>query len=189
MRRSLRFAVPDERGRPRKSEGVQRQNLLHVLRRQWVPAVDINPISATSPLHYLPSRFYFTFNLRPHSLSLIMSKFLALASLAALALAVPAPRQVAGKGPQYVPLPVPRTPSYFPPPEVIIQLFQWNWDSVANECRDFIGPAGGFTFNVKSRLHSFGSTVIPFPPLTRMSDPVDRIRLRSSKPCRRTHPG
>jgi len=26
--------------------------------------------------------------------------------------------------------------------EVIIQLFQWNWDSVANECRDFIGPAG-----------------------------------------------
>jgi len=52
-----------------------------------------------------------------------MSKFLALASLISLALATPAPRQAAGK-------------------EVIIQLFQWNWDSVANECRDFIGPAG-----------------------------------------------
>jgi len=38
-------------------------------------------------------------------------------------LAAPAPRQVAGK-------------------EVIIQLFQWNWDSIANECRDFIGPSG-----------------------------------------------
>ncbi|KAF9650417.1 glycoside hydrolase family 13 protein [Thelephora ganbajun] len=52
-----------------------------------------------------------------------MSKLLALASLVSLALAAPAPRQASGK-------------------EVIIQLFQWNWDSIANECRDFIGPAG-----------------------------------------------
>jgi glycosidase len=52
-----------------------------------------------------------------------MSKFLALLSLVSLALATPSPRQTAGK-------------------EVIIQLFQWNWDSIASECRDFIGPAG-----------------------------------------------
>ena len=25
---------------------------------------------------------------------------------------------------------------------VIIQMFQWNWDSVAKECTDFIGPSG-----------------------------------------------
>jgi hypothetical protein len=25
---------------------------------------------------------------------------------------------------------------------VIIQMFEWNWDSVAAECTDFIGPAG-----------------------------------------------
>ena len=25
---------------------------------------------------------------------------------------------------------------------VIIQMFEWNWDSVAAECKDFIGPAG-----------------------------------------------
>jgi len=52
-----------------------------------------------------------------------MSKFLALASLISLALAVPAPRQASGK-------------------DVIIQLFQWNWDSIASECTNFIGPAG-----------------------------------------------
>ena len=26
--------------------------------------------------------------------------------------------------------------------KVIIQMFEWNWDSVASECTDFIGPAG-----------------------------------------------
>jgi hypothetical protein len=25
---------------------------------------------------------------------------------------------------------------------VIVQLFEWNWDSVAQECKEFIGPAG-----------------------------------------------
>lgn len=25
---------------------------------------------------------------------------------------------------------------------VIIQMFEWNWDSVAAECTNFIGPAG-----------------------------------------------
>lgn len=53
----------------------------------------------------------------------MIPRFLALSSLVALALAVPAPRQAAGK-------------------EVIIQLFQWNWDSIAKECQEFIGPAG-----------------------------------------------
>ena len=24
----------------------------------------------------------------------------------------------------------------------IVQLFQWNWDSIADECTKFIGPAG-----------------------------------------------
>jgi len=26
--------------------------------------------------------------------------------------------------------------------DVIIQMFQWNWDSIAAECTNFIGPAG-----------------------------------------------
>jgi len=25
---------------------------------------------------------------------------------------------------------------------VIIQMFEWNWDSIAAECTNFIGPAG-----------------------------------------------
>ena len=25
---------------------------------------------------------------------------------------------------------------------VIIQMFEWDWESVAAECKDFIGPAG-----------------------------------------------
>ncbi|KAH7318858.1 glycoside hydrolase family 13 protein, partial [Rhizoctonia solani] len=28
------------------------------------------------------------------------------------------------------------------PPDVIIQMFGWNWDSIATECTSFIGPAG-----------------------------------------------
>ena len=27
-------------------------------------------------------------------------------------------------------------------PAVIAQMFEWNWDSVAVECTDFLGPAG-----------------------------------------------
>lgn len=30
-------------------------------------------------------------------------------------------------------------------PAVIIQMFQWNWDSVAKECTEFIGPAGTYS--------------------------------------------
>lgn len=26
--------------------------------------------------------------------------------------------------------------------EVIIQMFQWDWDSIGEECAEFIGPAG-----------------------------------------------
>ncbi|KAF5363224.1 hypothetical protein D9758_008374 [Tetrapyrgos nigripes] len=33
-------------------------------------------------------------------------------------------------------------PDSTPGRDVIIQMFQWNWDSIAAECRDFIGPAG-----------------------------------------------
>ena len=34
---------------------------------------------------------------------------------------------------------------------VIIQMFEWTWDSVASECTNFIGPAGyGF---VQGRSH------------------------------------
>jgi alpha-amylase len=41
-------------------------------------------------------------------------------------------------------LPVPVPASAVPPGErdVIVQLFQWNWASVARECRDFLGPRG-----------------------------------------------
>jgi len=35
---------------------------------------------------------------------------------------------------------------------VIVQMFEWTWDSVANECSNFLGPAGyGF---VQGRLRS-----------------------------------
>lgn len=26
--------------------------------------------------------------------------------------------------------------------EVIVQMFEWDWDSIATECTDFLGPAG-----------------------------------------------
>ncbi|KAK0199507.1 glycoside hydrolase family 13 protein [Desarmillaria ectypa] len=40
---------------------------------------------------------------------------------------------------------------------VIVQMFEWTWDSIASECTDFIGPAGyGF---VQGKLHA--SPIIP----------------------------
>ena len=30
------------------------------------------------------------------------------------------------------------------PTDVIIQMFEWNWDSIALECTEFIGPAGPY---------------------------------------------
>ena len=36
---------------------------------------------------------------------------------------------------------------------VIIQMFEWNWDSIAAECTSFIGPAGyGFVQGSKYLL-------------------------------------
>lgn len=33
---------------------------------------------------------------------------------------------------------------------VIVQMFEWDWDSVATECTDFLGPAGyGFVQGLK----------------------------------------
>ncbi len=29
-----------------------------------------------------------------------------------------------------------------PNKSVIVQMFQWNWDSIAAECTNFLGPAG-----------------------------------------------
>jgi len=49
-----------------------------------------------------------------------------LASLVALTVAIPTPNLVRRSGGK----------------DVIIQMFQWNWDSIAQECTDFIGPAG-----------------------------------------------
>jgi len=58
-----------------------------------------------------------------------MTRLISLGSLAALVtLAVAAPTSV----------PVRRSSGK----DVIIQMFEWNWDSVAQECTKFIGPAG-----------------------------------------------
>ncbi len=44
------------------------------------------------------------------------------------------------------------TPLASKPTGVIVQMFEWTWDSVANECTNFLGPAGyGF---VQGRLRS-----------------------------------
>jgi hypothetical protein len=41
------------------------------------------------------------------------------------------------------------------PKLVIIQIFEWSWDSVASECTSFIGPAGyGYVQGVLSVLGS-----------------------------------
>ena len=34
------------------------------------------------------------------------------------------------------------TASSAPTRDVIVEMFQWNWDSVAQECTNFLGPAG-----------------------------------------------
>jgi hypothetical protein len=40
-----------------------------------------------------------------------------------------------------------------PLPVVIAQMFEWDWDSVAAECTDFLGPAGyGFVQGEPQRL-------------------------------------
>ena len=36
---------------------------------------------------------------------------------------------------------------------VIVQMFEWDWDSIAAECKDFIGPAGyGFVQGSKCQV-------------------------------------
>lgn len=43
--------------------------------------------------------------------------------------------------------------SLSPLPVVIAQMFEWDWDSVATECTDFLGPAGyGFVQGEPQRL-------------------------------------
>ena len=69
-----------------------------------------------------------------------MHGLLALSTLLALAAAAPSPRQNTGKGAR-VQRPEACGRSKLSS-DVIIQLFQWNWDSIANECTNFIGPAG-----------------------------------------------
>ena len=34
------------------------------------------------------------------------------------------------------------TSSTAPTRDVIVEMFQWSWDSVAQECTNFLGPAG-----------------------------------------------
>jgi hypothetical protein len=58
-------------------------------------------------------------------------------------------------------------------PEVIIQMFQWNWDSIANECTTFIGPAG------RQPVRTFRPEA--YPP--------HRVRLRPSESRQRTYSG
>jgi 1,4-alpha-glucan branching enzyme len=42
--------------------------------------------------------------------------------------------------------------------DVIIQMFEWNWDSLAAECKNFIGPAGyGFVQASPPQEHIQGS--------------------------------
>ncbi|KAG8736990.1 hypothetical protein FRC12_017337 [Ceratobasidium sp. 428] len=41
---------------------------------------------------------------------------------------------------------------------VIIQMFEWNWDSIATECTNFIGPAGyGYVQVSPPQEHIVGS--------------------------------
>ena len=32
--------------------------------------------------------------------------------------------------------------------DVIVEMFQWSWDSVAAECTNFIGPAGAYSLSI-----------------------------------------
>lgn len=41
-----------------------------------------------------------------------------------------------------------------PLPVVIAQMFEWDWDSVATECTDFLGPAGYGFVQGEPRRHS-----------------------------------
>ena len=101
----------------------------------------------------------------------------ALLSLLTLVAAAPSPRQTPGKGTsKHHPEPFGR--SQTSSPEVIIQLFQWNWDSIANECKNFIGPAGERT---DLTLCSSGSTH-QRGPFLRVLNPLHRIRLRPGEP-------
>jgi len=41
-------------------------------------------------------------------------------------------------------------------PDVIAQMFEWDWDSVASECTNFLGPAGyGFVQGESNGLRIF----------------------------------
>lgn len=61
------------------------------------------------------------------------------------------------------------TTSYAPTRNVIVEMFQWSWDSVAQECTNFLGPAGyGYVQGscrhaLTSYLHLTHSPAFNFP--------------------------
>jgi len=58
-------------------------------------------------------------------------------------------------------------------PDVVAQMFEWDWDSVAAECTDFLGPAGyGFVQGESNSLPIF-----------------PRLNCPPSQPCAGACPG
>lgn len=71
---------------------------------------------------------------------------LALAGLVSLSSAIPAPRTSAHGA---------RAPTAAK--NVIVQMFEWDWDSIAAECTDFLGPNGyGFVQGQSKLPRSLG---------------------------------
>ena len=47
--------------------------------------------------------------------------------------------------------------------DVIVQMFEWDWDSIASECTNFLGPAGyGFVQGQCERAHPLKSETVRF---------------------------
>lgn len=71
------------------------------------------------------------------------------------------------------------------PPDVIAQMFEWDWDSVAAECTNFLGPAGyGFVQGESNgprifpRLNCWMSPSEPCAGAHRGPSVVDRLPAR-----------
>lgn len=157
----------------------QRENKGDAPFTELLGRTDIKRANATPPCFTLPpSPFYFAFNPKPLSFpSLMMSKFIALASLITLALAAPAARQVAGKGPQHL-FPCPPHShtfllrGYHPTLPVELgfdchRMHEFHW---ASRCLIFL--------SIPSAEYSLTYSLS-----------VSRVRLRPSQPCRRTPHG
>ena len=69
--------------------------------------------------------------------------------------------------------------------KVIVQMFEWNWDSIANECTSFLGPNGyGFVQGARLSVRCFSMRTLTLFGSEPASGTRPRLRMVDRLPTR-----